>query len=395
MSKNAKNLIVINTLRKIIDIFLGPFLTAYFFKISTDSITIVSLYNIFSYIVIAIISFIVGIIIKNKYEIKIFRIGMITKFLQLMILVILGENVLQYIWLIAVISGVSTITWSFPLNLFSSTIVKDNEKKEFVVYKTMFTNIVKVAIPILFGSLISVESFEKTAIIVLVISFIQILLSFRLEYENNRNEQKFNLLEEYKKLKTNKNVLELFKTEFFQGFTYEGALDTAVTLLIIIAFSKDFSLGVITSITSVLSIFGAYICKKIINSKKITLTIFISCVIPLISTIILLFITNKYTIVGYNIIYTLFIQIISIIKDINTLKLTNSEIINGSNRVETYVLLEIFLGLGRVISYILLLIVGIFKEFYLLKVLIIILTLGILCMGKHLVKINNCKGIKE
>lgn len=395
MSKNAKNLIVINTLRKIIDIFLGPFLTAYFFKISTDSITIVSLYNIFSYIVIAIISFIVGIIIKNKYEIKIFRIGMITKFLQLMILVILGENVLQYIWLIAVISGVSTITWSFPLNLFSSTIVKDNEKKEFVVYKTMFTNIVKVAIPILFGSLISVESFEKTAIIVLVISFIQILLSFRLEYENNRNEQKFNLLEEYKKLKTNKNVLELFKTEFFQGFTYEGALDTAVTLLIIIAFSKDFSLGVITSITSVLSIFGAYVCKKIINSKKITLTIFISCVIPLISTIILLFITNKYTIVGYNIIYTLFIQIISIIKDINTLKLTNSEIINGSNRVETYVLLEIFLGLGRVISYILLLIVGIFKEFYLLKVLIIILTLGILCMGKHLVKINNCKGIKE
>lgn len=30
MSSNAKKLIIINTIRKIIDVFLGPFLTAYF-----------------------------------------------------------------------------------------------------------------------------------------------------------------------------------------------------------------------------------------------------------------------------------------------------------------------------------------------------------------------------
>ena len=54
MSDNAKKLIVLHVIRKIIDIFLGPFLTAYIFKISTDSITMVSLYNIFAYIVIAV-----------------------------------------------------------------------------------------------------------------------------------------------------------------------------------------------------------------------------------------------------------------------------------------------------------------------------------------------------
>ena len=115
----------------------------------------------------------------------------------------------------------------------------------------------------------------------------------------------------------------------------------------------------------------------------------ISCIFPLISTIILLVITNKYTIVGYSIIYTLFIQIISIVKDINTLKLTNSEVVNDSNRVETYVLLEVVLGLGRIISYILLLIVGMLGNFYLLEILIIILTLGICFMGKHLIKMNT------
>lgn len=389
MSTNAKRLIVINTIRKIIDIFLGPFLTAYFFRVSTDSITMVSLYNIFSYIVIMLISFIVGIIIKNKYELKIFKFGMITKFIQLIVLVVLGSKVVDYIWIIGIISGLSTITWSFPLNVFSATIVTNQEKKEFVVYKTMFTNIVKVLIPVLFGSLISVESFEKTAIIVLILSFIQIIISSKLKYENKKEEQKFNLIEEYKKLKNNKKVKELFKTEFFQGLTYEGALDTAITLIIIIAFQKDFSLGIITSIISILSIFSAYICKKVVNPKRIQLMIAISCIFPLISTIILLVITNKYTIVGYSIIYTLFIQIISIVKDINTLKLTNSEVVNDSNRVETYVLLEVVLGLGRIISYILLLIVGMLGNFYLLEILIIILTLGICFMGKHLIKMNT------
>lgn len=388
MTSNAKRLIIINTIRKIIDIFLGPFLTAYFFKISTDSITITSIYNIFSFIIIATFSFIVGIIIKNKYELKIFKFGMITKFIELMILVILGEKVADYIWIIGIISGISTITWSFPLNIFSATIVDNNEKAEFVIYKTMFANIIKVVVPILFGSLISIESFEKVTIIVLILSFIQILLSSRLTYKNAIDKQKFNLIKEYRKLKTNKSITELLKTEFFQGMTYEGALDTAITLMIIITFNKEFSLGLITSVLSILSIFSSYICKRIIKTKNVKIIIFISSIVPIITTIVLLAITNQYTIIGYNIIYVIFIQIISIVKDFTTLKLTNSEIVDDSNRVEVYILLEVVLGLGRIFSYILLLIVGIIGDFNLLKLLIIILTLGIFFMGKHLVKIE-------
>lgn len=327
-------------------------------------------------------------IIKNKYEVEIFRLGMISKFIQLIILVVLGKNVIKYIWLVAIISGFSTITWSFPLNLFSSTIINSSEKKEFVVYKTMLTNIVKVVIPIIFGSLISVESFEKTAIIVLLLSFIQIIISFKLKYKKNMQVYKFNLLEEYQNLRTNENVIELLKTEFFQGMTYEGALDTAVTLLIIIAFSQDFSLGIVTSFISILSIFSAYICKKIINTRRIKPAILVSCIVPLISTIILLIITNNYTIICYNIIYAFFIQMISIIKDIRTITLTNSEIINDTNRVEAYVLMEIVLGAGRIISYLLLFAVGFLKQPYLLKILIIILTLCISLLAKHLLKIS-------
>ena len=389
MSRNSKRLMIIYEIGKIIEIFLGPFFTAYIFKISTNSITIVSLYNIFSYFIIAFLAVLLGIFIKNRNEMLVFRLGMISQFFQLLIVVFLGKKIVKYIWIAALISGLATITYYLPHNLFSSILVPNKEKKEYSVYKNMLTSLVRVVIPIVFGAIISENSFEKTAIIVLILSIIQILVSFKLEYKKSHDKPKhFKLIENYKKLRKNKNVMELFKTTLYFGMTADGALKTSITLLIIIAFKKDFSLGIITSLIYILSIFSSYLCKKIIETKKIKIAIYISGLIPLLSTIILLFITNKITIVGYNIIYAFFIQIITVIKEVKTLKITDSSTINDSNRTEVYVLIELFLGIGRTISYVLLLIVGLLNSILLLKILIIFLSLCILFSGIHLIKID-------
>ena len=391
MSKNTKLLLVINTLRKIIDIFLGPFLTAYLFKVAIDNIQVISIYNIFSYIVIAIASLIVGKILKNKYEMQIFRIGMISKFIQLAILIILGDNVVNYIWILAIIAGFSTETWSFPLNLFSSKLVLNDEKKTFVVYKTILNNLVKVLIPFLLGSIISMKSFKTTAIIILILSFIQIFLSFKMKVkkENNNKNNKLNLIEEVNHIKSNKKLQRFYTIKFFKGMAYEGALDTAVTLLIIMSFNSEFSLGVITSVISLLAMLSSYLYKKVKNQDKINLLITISSIIILISSIILVFITNQYTIIGYNLIFAFFLQFIMVAEEVQTLKFTNSDVINDLNRVETYVFLEMFLNTGRIISYILLYIVGIYNNLYLLEILIIFLVISIGAEMINLIKFNK------
>ena len=185
--------------------------------------------------------------------------------------------------------------------------------------------------------------------------------------------------------------------KFFKGMAYEGALDTAVTLLIIITFNSDFSLGIITSIISVLAMISSYLYKKVKDNKSIKLLIKISSMIILITSILLVFITNQYTIVGYNLIFAFFLQFIIVTEETQTLKFTNSDIITDSNRVETYVLLEFFLNLGRVISYILLFIVGIFNKLYLLEILIIFLALSIVAETINLTKFvgNKEKALKK
>ena len=391
MSKNTNLLLVINTIRKIIDIFLGPFLTAYLFKVAVENIKIISMYNILSYIAISVVALIIGRILKNKYQMQIFRIGMISKFIQLAILIILGDNVVNYIWILAIVAGFSMETWSFPLNLFSSKPVSNDEKKDFIVYKTILNNLVKVLIPFLLGSIISIKSFETTTIIIFILSFIQILLSFKMKFkiQNNKESKKLDIIKEVNHIKNNIKLQRFYMMKFFKGMAYEGALDTAVTLLIIMSFNSDFSLGVITSIISLLAMLSSYAYKKIKNPEKMRLLIIVSYVIILISSIVLVFITNRYTIVGYNLIFAFFLQFIMVSEEVQTLKFTNSDVINDQNRVETYVLLEMFLNIGRIISYILLFVVGIYNNLYLLEILIIFLVISIGVETINLIKFNK------
>ena len=64
----ADIIIAINAMKKIMILFLGPFLTAYFIKTSKESLIDLSLYYVLSYIILAIGSFLVASIIKNKFR---------------------------------------------------------------------------------------------------------------------------------------------------------------------------------------------------------------------------------------------------------------------------------------------------------------------------------------
>ena len=105
-------------MKKIMTIFLGPFLTAYFIKTSSESMVDLSIYYILSYLLLAIGSFIVAIIIKNKFRIGMFRIGVILNFFYIMSIIVLKEKIINYLGIISILYGVSSSTYWFPYNLF-------------------------------------------------------------------------------------------------------------------------------------------------------------------------------------------------------------------------------------------------------------------------------------
>ena len=180
-NKRESNItIIINALREIIEIFSGPFLTAYFIKTSSESILDISIYNIFCYLLLSVSSIVVGYIIKNKWKMATFRTGVIINFLYILSIIILKEKVLEYLWLLAILYGLSTSLYYLPFNLFITNKIKNENRTNYEVKRKLISSIINIIIPILLGSIITITNYRLTAFIILIISLIQIILSFLL-----------------------------------------------------------------------------------------------------------------------------------------------------------------------------------------------------------------------
>lgn len=384
LKSEANVIIAIDALKKIMIIFLGPFLTAYFIKTSSESIIDLSVYYIFAYLLLGFGTFIVASIIKNKFRIGMFRIGVITNFIYIMSIVILKDKVVEHLDLISILYGISQSMYWFPYNLFAINKIDNQERTNYTVKKNIIVSTVGVLCPILLGTIITAKNFELTAIIILIISLIQIVLSFMLTPdENTITLKKYDLLKSWEKIRKNKQIKKMFLVEFLIGFSVsDGALGTLITILIFNAFKTNMNLGIISSISTVLSMIAIKLYGKYSKNKSDKKALLISSIIPVISVFIVLMNTNNITIIIYSFCYEIFVNgILSLSRIIRLFNMSDSSIIQKDDQSEFFSLREGILNLGRIVSYAILLIAGVSANAVALNLVLIILTLSIPLMG--------------
>ena len=389
--KIEENIIIaINAMKKVMILFLGPFLTAYFIKKSQESITDLSIYYIFSYTLLGIGTFIVASIIKNKFRVGMFRIGVILNFVYIMIIIILKEKIIEHLGLISLLYGISSSAYWFSYNLFVINKIDNERRTEYTVKSKIISSIIGVLCPIILGSIITVTNYELTAIIILVISIIQIILSFMLSPDNETNLSKFNAKQTLNKLKSNKQIRRISIVEFFIGMNVsDGALEILMTILILNSFKTDMNLGIITSITTVLSMICVHLYGKIYKKKNDKGLIIVSSILPVIAVFILLIWRNNITIIIYNICYVIFTSLLTLTREIRLFNISDSHIVDKNNQCEFFALRESILNIGRVMGYTMLLLAGLTGSQLVLSIVMVLLTLSILIMGLNITKIEK------
>ena len=389
--KIEENIIIaINAMKKVMILFLGPFLTAYFIKKSQESITDLSIYYIFSYTLLGLGSFVVASIIKNKFRVGMFRIGVIINFIYIMTIIILKEKIIEYLGLISILYGISSSAYWFSYNLFVINKIDNERRTEYTVKSKIIASIIGVLCPIILGSIITVTNYELTAIIILVISIIQIILSFMLSPDNETNLSKFNAKQTWNKLKSNKQIRRISIVEFFIGMNVsDGALEILMTILILNSFKTDMNLEIITSITTVLSMICVHLYGKIYKKRDDKGLIIVSSVLPVIAVFILLIWRNNITIIIYNICYVIFTSLLTLTREIRLFNISDSHIVDKNNQCEFFSLREGILNIGRVMGYTMLLLAGLTGSQIVLSIVMVLLTLSIPIMGLNITKIEK------
>ena len=389
--KESNIIIIINVLRKIIEIFSGPFLTTYFIKTSLESILDISIYNVFSYIVLAITCLIVGYIIKNKFRMAAFRAGVIINFIYILTIIILKERIIQHLWLLAILYGLFSGLYFMPFNLILGNKIKNEDRTGYEVKKEMISSIINIVIPIVLGSIITVTNYILTAVIILILSLIQIILSFVLKPLEESGE-KFNMKGMIQVVKKNKDIKRMMLAEYLTGISVNNsALATIATILIYNAFQTDLNLGIITSISYILQLIVIYLYGKRYKEKSDKNIIILLSIIPMITLGMFLLYPNAVTVIIYNLYFTIFVNLIGIIRSVRLYNISNSGEINRSNQEEFWSIREVCLNLGRTTGFVILLVVGIIADSAVLNIVMIMLTMIILVLGIVLSKVDKNK----
>lgn len=389
--KESNIIIIINALRKIIEIFSGPFLTTYFIKTSLESILDISIYNVFSYIVLAITCLIVGYIIKNKFRMAAFRAGVIINFIYILTIIILKERIIQHLWLLAILYGLFSGLYFMPFNLILGNKIKNEDRTGYEVKKEMISSIINIVIPIVLGSIITVTNYILTAVIILILSLIQIILSFVLKPLEESGE-KFNMKGMIQVVKKNKDIKRMMLAEYLTGISVNNsALATIATILIYNAFQTDLNLGIITSISYILQLIVIYLYGKRYKEKSDKNIIILLSIIPMITLGMFLLYPNAVTVIIYNLYFTIFVNLIGIIRSVRLYNISNSGEINRSNQEEFWSIREVCLNLGRTTGFVILLVVGIIANSAVLNIVMIMLTMIILVLGIVLSKVDKNK----
>ena len=169
----------------------------------------------------------------------------------------------------------------------------------------------------------------------------------------------------------------------------DGALEILMTILIFNSFKTDINLGIITSITTILSMIAVHLYGKIYKKRNDKRLVLVSSILPVIAVLILLVYKNNITLIVYNVCYVVFTALLTLTREIRLFNISDSSVVDKNNQCEFFAIREGILNTGRVVGYAMLLFAGLTGSQVVLNIIMILLTLSIPIMGLNITKIEK------
>lgn len=392
MEKEKKNSIIglmgALLINNILYMFINTFMIAYFYTLTNYDYKIISVFYIMSFIFIALTTLALGKTIKTRYQVLIFRLGIILYCIYVLLISLLKENIVyNYIWLGMFYGIVQGVLWSAG-HILVNEYANDVSNK-FVSYKSMLSKTLKVIFPFIFGTSIELTSFGTVAMMVLILSIIQLSFSLLIKEKEIKNIRPYSLkgFIQYLKETKKEKIKYFYKIMFYEGIV-NYLLNTLITIMIVMTFKTNISLGILTTMFSICSIISVYIVQRKLKNNDTVLII--STIMTVLSVLILFFNINKATVIIYNLITNIFLVLL-----INNAEEKRYNIINDDSKIiqeyleEHQVISEISLNISRILGYIVLFAISFLNNILYFKLLLVIVSISIIFYSTLMIKINN------
>lgn len=351
LSRNYKVLFSLRLLKSILTNFVDVFLVLYFINVSNNNILPLGIYKLVAMVTVWLVAFLLRNYCKSKNRIWLMRIGIVMYFVYFLSIILLKEQVVNYIYLIGFLYGLEEGFYFSVYNTIESDGIENKEREKYLGTYNGCKNIVSIIFPLFFGNLIQNSGFINTVIFVLMIVVLEIILSVILKDNNIPKGKKTNFKEFRDVMKEHPELKSIIRADICSGLTYsEGALSYVITIYIIKVFSESVSLGIFTSIFSFISMIIGFLFVKVIKPKYYIKLLTVTLPVTIILLCVMLLNCNFLTVVLYNLFQTISKLLSDLIKERNIFNFSNIETIKKEYKVEYFLTLETALFIGRVIS---------------------------------------------
>ena len=396
---NYKIIAILRIFKAIIDLFVTTFFVMYFLSISDSNILSLGIFYLIMYAIIFATIFALRNFCKSKYRVNLLRLGILFNLVFFLLIFILQEDILLYIPLIAIIYGLEEGFYYSVYNNFESCGVNNKQRAKFMGVMEAVNSVVHFLIPLVFGSIMSIKGFQYCLVLVLACVVVQLICSMLYKDSLSAENKKCDLKAFYNIAKENIIIKKIYKTILYNGVIYSGAFSLIITIYIIRVFSDSMSFGIFTAIFALITTLVGILFAKYIKPSSYINNIKLACVLTIIGIVLIAISCNPVTVIIFNLLQSYSKTIIVLINSNSSISISNIDAIKGY-KVEYFLGLEKRYFFGRMIGYILFIMLAISASVVwtdivlgIFAIIIILLTRSLISLEKEFV--DNKIYIKE
>lgn len=276
---STSSIIVIECLISIILIFLDTFLVSKLMQIDpANGYTNVAIFNFVYYMMIALAMLVGNAILVKVNKGAFMSIGAFLLAGMFIVIYFLGDNIANWIWLLAVGVG---LTYGIFYAGFAALMVEAVSSKNQTIYfsvKNILIFLTKTIFPLILGSII-MKSFPAMCVILAVVCILIFVFSFFVKY-NKSKRRSYNLMRFWKIVNDGGEETKPLKTLYLSGFFRGMCFDLIATVLTILIFlqseGNDFTIGLVQTIFTGAQLVSMFIFMKTYHKNLSQWFIFVS-----------------------------------------------------------------------------------------------------------------------